>query len=179
MLERRVRSSSCFPLWHYSLTGVHPRKTREFTTTLKDEKDIAAAANEGGSRKPVKGNIMPIANGMPELHGLTPILSVLQDRGIKVALITDGRMSGASGKVPAAIHLSPEASSSGPISKIKNGDLIRLDALSGELNNLEKNFESREVRKKDLTKNESGLGRELFKVFRENAKSAKYGGGIT
>ena len=121
----------------------------------------------------------PIANGMPELHGLTPILSVLQDRGIKVALITDGRMSGASGKVPAAIHLSPEASSSGPISKIKNGDLIRLDALSGELNNLEKNFESREVRKKDLTKNESGLGRELFKVFRENAKSAKYGGGIT
>ena len=121
----------------------------------------------------------PIANGMPELHGLTPILSVLQDRGLKVALITDGRMSGASGKVPAAIHLSPEASSSGPISKIKNGDLIRLDALSGELNNLEKNFESREVRKKDLTKNESGLGRELFKVFRENAKSAKYGGGIT
>ena len=121
----------------------------------------------------------PIANGMPELHGLTPILSVLQDRGIKVALITDGRMSGASGKVPAAIHLSPEASSSGPISKIKNGDIIRLDALSGELNNLEKNFESREVRKKDLTKNESGLGRELFKVFRENAKSAKYGGGIT
>ena len=121
----------------------------------------------------------PIANGMPELHGLTPILSVLQDRGLKVALITDGRMSGASGKVPAAIHLSPEASSSGPISKIKNGDLIRLDALSGELSNLEKNFESREVRKKDLTKNESGLGRELFKVFRENAKSAKYGGGIT
>ena len=121
----------------------------------------------------------PIANGMPELHGLTPILSVLQDRGLKVALITDGRMSGASGKVPAAIHLSPEASSSGPISKIKNGDLIRLDALSGELNNLEKNFESREVRKKDLTENESGLGRELFKVFRENAKSAKYGGGIT
>ena len=121
----------------------------------------------------------PIANGMPELHGLTPILYVLQDRGLKVALITDGRMSGASGKVPAAIHLSPEASSSGPISKIKNGDLIRLDALSGELNNLEKNFESREVRKKDLTKNESGLGRELFKVFRENAKSAKYGGGIT
>ncbi len=121
----------------------------------------------------------PIANGMPELHGLTPILSVLQDRGLKVALITDGRMSGASGKVPAAIHLSPEASSSGPISKIKNGDLIRLDALSGKLNNLEKNFGSREVRKKDLTKNESGLGRELFKVFRENAKSAKYGGGIT
>ena len=121
----------------------------------------------------------PAANGMPELHGLTPILSVLQDRGIKVALITDGRMSGASGKVPAAIHLSPEAASSGPISKIKNGDLIRLDALTGELNILEKDFEAREARKKDLTKNESGLGRELFKIFRENATSAKYGGGIT
>ena len=120
----------------------------------------------------------PVANGMPELHGLTPILSVLQDRGLKVALITDGRMSGASGKVPAAIHLSPEAASSGPISKIKNGDLIRLDALTGELNILEKDFEAREVRKKDLTKNESGLGRELFKIFRENATSAKYGGGI-
>ena len=121
----------------------------------------------------------PVANGMPELHGLTPILSVLQDRGLKVALITDGRMSGASGKVPAAIHLSPEAASSGPISKIKNGDLIRLDALTGELNILEKDFEAREARKKDLTKNESGLGRELFKIFRENATSAKYGGGIT
>ena len=120
----------------------------------------------------------PVANGMPELHGLTPILSVLQDRGLKVALITDGRMSGASGKVPAAIHLSPEAASSGPISKIKNGDLIRLDALTGELNILEKDFEAREARKKDLTKNESGLGRELFKIFRENATSAKYGGGI-
>ena len=121
----------------------------------------------------------PVANGMPELHGLTPILSVLQDRGLKVALITDGRMSGASGKVPAAIHLSPEAASSGPISKIKNGDLIRLDALTGDLNILEKDFEAREARKKDLTKNESGLGRELFKIFRKNATSAKYGGGIT
>ena len=121
----------------------------------------------------------PVANGMPELHGLTPILSVLQDRGLKVALITDGRMSGASGKVPAAIHLSPEAASSGPISKIKNGDLIRLDALTGELNILEKDFEARETRKKDLTKNESGLGRELFKIFREHAASAKFGGGIT
>ena len=121
----------------------------------------------------------PKANGMPELHGLTPILAVLQDRGLKVALITDGRMSGASGKVPAAIHLSPEAANSGPISKIKNGDLIRLDARSGELNILDENFELRESRKKDLSENERGLGRELFNIFRENATAAKFGGGIT
>ena len=121
----------------------------------------------------------PKANGMPELHGLTPILAVLQDRGLKVALITDGRMSGASGKVPAAIHLSPEAANLGPISKIKNGDLIRLDARSGELNILDENFQIRESRKKDLSENERGLGRELFNIFRENASAAKFGGGIT
>ena len=121
----------------------------------------------------------PKANGMPELHGLTPILAVLQDRGLKVALITDGRMSGASGKVPAAIHLSPEAANLGPISKIKNGDLIRLDARSGELNILDENFGIRESRKKDLSENERGLGRELFNIFRENASAAEFGGGIT
>ena len=75
----------------------------------------------------------PAANGMPELHKLTPMLGVLQDRGHKVALVTDGRMSGASGKVPAAIHLVPEASKGGLLAKIQNGDVIRLDATTGEL----------------------------------------------
>ena len=75
----------------------------------------------------------PAANGMPELHKLTPMLGVLQDRGHKVALVTDGRMSGASGKVPAALHLVPEASQGGPLAKIQNGDVIRLDATTGEL----------------------------------------------
>ncbi|HEY1751388.1 MAG TPA: phosphogluconate dehydratase [Caulobacteraceae bacterium] len=75
----------------------------------------------------------PRANGMPELHSLTPTLSVLQDRGRKVALVTDGRMSGASGKVPAAIHLTPEASTGGPIAKVRDGDVIRLDARAGTL----------------------------------------------
>jgi phosphogluconate dehydratase len=75
----------------------------------------------------------PAANGMPELHKLTPMLGVLQDRGHKVALVTDGRMSGASGKVPAAIHLVPEASQGGPLGKIQTGDVIRLDATTGEL----------------------------------------------
>ncbi len=71
----------------------------------------------------------PQANGMPELHSLTPTLSVLQDRGLRVALVTDGRMSGASGKVPAAIHVSPEAACGGPLARVQDGDLIRLDAM--------------------------------------------------
>ena len=75
----------------------------------------------------------PRANGMPELHSLTPILATLQDRGLKVALVTDGRMSGASGKVPSAIHVAPEAASGGPISKIRDGDILFLDANNGIL----------------------------------------------
>src|SRR5690606_14897798 len=75
----------------------------------------------------------PKANGMPELHKLTPALSVLQDQGFKVALVTDGRMSGASGKVPAAIHVSPEALAGGPLSRVRDGDMLRLDAETGEL----------------------------------------------
>ena len=73
------------------------------------------------------------ANGMPELHSLTPILANLQDKGFKVALVTDGRMSGASGKIPAAIHVFPEAVNGGNIGRIKNGDIITLDATSGKL----------------------------------------------
>ena len=73
----------------------------------------------------------PQANGMPELHSLTPTLSILQERGLKVALVTDGRMSGASGKVPAAIHVSPEAAAGGPIAKLRDGDVVRLDADKG------------------------------------------------
>ena len=75
----------------------------------------------------------PRANGMPELHKLTPPLAVLQGKGFKVALVTDGRMSGASGKVPAAIHVSPEALAGGPLAKVRDGDLIRLDAVAGTL----------------------------------------------
>ena len=85
----------------------------------------------------------PKANGMPELHKLTPVLGLLQDRGFKVALVTDGRMSGASGKVPAAIHLSPEALDQGPISKLRDGDVIEFDANSGVLNVADESFLSR------------------------------------
>lgn len=117
------------------------------------------------------------ANGMPELHKLTPPLAILQDRGFKVALVTDGRMSGASGKVPAAIHMSPEALMGGGIGKIRTGDLIRFNAHTGELNVLvdEKTFAEREVPTPDLSKNTHGIGRELFAGFRAQTSSAETG----
>ncbi len=120
----------------------------------------------------------PQANGMPELHGLTPVLAVLQDRGLRVALVTDGRMSGASGKVPSAIHLSPEAAVGGPISKLRDGDMIRLDARSGALMVLEPDFKNRPVQTADLTGNHHGTGRELFDMFRNNVGLAAAGAGI-
>jgi phosphogluconate dehydratase len=120
----------------------------------------------------------PQANGMPELHGLTPILAVLQDRGLRVALVTDGRMSGASGKVPSAIHLSPEAAVGGPISKLRDGDMIRLDASSGALMVLDSDFGNRPVQTADLSGNHQGTGRELFDMFRNNVGLATAGAGI-
>jgi phosphogluconate dehydratase len=122
----------------------------------------------------------PKANGMPELHRLTPPLGVLQDRGFKVALVTDGRMSGASGKVPAAIHVTPEASDCGPISLIRDGDIIRLDAISGTLEVLVSAAElaKREPARADLSGNEWGMGRELFAPFRRNAGPADQGASV-
>ena len=117
----------------------------------------------------------PKANGMPELHSLTPVLGVLQDRGQQVALVTDGRMSGASGKVPAAIHLSPEAMDGGAIAKIRDGDLIRLDAEAGVLTVLAADFDSRPNTTANLDANEAGLGRELFQVFRQAVGPASGG----
>lgn len=115
----------------------------------------------------------PKQNGMPELHKLTPTLTVLQKKGFKVALVTDGRMSGASGKVPAAIHLTPEAKDGGPISKIKTGDIIKLDAVNGTLNIQDESFLERPSAKKDIKT--FGLGRELFEVFRNNVNSSEEG----
>ena len=120
----------------------------------------------------------PQANGMPELHKLTPFLGVLQDKGHKVALVTDGRMSGASGKVPAAIHLSPEGVAGGDIGKIQDGDLLRLDATTGELTWLvdAATAEARENRCAQTPV--TGMGRELFAVQRNTALPAELGGGI-
>ena len=122
----------------------------------------------------------PKANGMPELHRLTPPLGVLQDRGHKVALVTDGRMSGASGKVPAAIHVTPEAVDGGPIAKIRNGDMIRVDAVSGTLEVLVETteFDARPPAVADLSANESGLGRELFAPLRRIAGPADQGASV-
>jgi len=122
----------------------------------------------------------PRALGMPELHKLTPALGVLQDRGFKVALLTDGRMSGASGKVPAAIHMTPEAVDGGPISKIRDGDLIRLDANAGTLTFLgdEKEFFSRTPASEDLRPQHFGMGRELFAGFRSLVGVADRGASV-
>ena len=120
----------------------------------------------------------PKSNGMPELHSLTPILAVLQDRGLKVALVTDGRMSGASGKVPSAIHVCPEAADGGPIAKIKDGDVIRLDATTGTIAVLNVDLDGRTAATADLSGNGTGVGRELFEVFRQNVGLAADGAGV-
>ena len=122
----------------------------------------------------------PRANGMPELHNLTPTLGVLQDRGHRIALLTDGRMSGASGKVPAAIHVTPEAVGGGAIARIREGDMIRLDAPMGVLEVLvdDQVLAAREPATADLSGNEHGLGRELFGMFRDRALPAELGAGV-
>ena len=120
----------------------------------------------------------PSANGMPELHNLTPFLAITQDRGFKVALVTDGRMSGASGKVPAAIHLSPEAAAGGPIAQIQDGDMLRLNAVTGTLETLAENWQDRHIIHPELSENEEGMGRELFSMFRRTAGPASQGAGV-
>ncbi|QFU22676.1 phosphogluconate dehydratase [Shewanella eurypsychrophilus] len=123
----------------------------------------------------------PKAVGMPELHKLTPILGTLQDRGFKVALLTDGRMSGASGKVPAAIHLTPEALDGGLIAKVRTGDMIRVDALTGELSLLVSQVEidARVAEKVQLRHTSYGMGRELFGALRSNLSSPETGARCT
>jgi len=117
----------------------------------------------------------PRANGMPELHSLTPVLSVLQDRGLRVALVTDGRMSGASGKVPAAIHVSPEAACGGALAKLVDGDIVRLDAVTGVLEVVGVDLDARVAAPMDLSANAHGIGRELFEVFRQTVGPATEG----
>jgi len=119
----------------------------------------------------------PRANGMPELHKLTPPLGVLQDQGFKVALVTDGRMSGASGKVPAAIHVTPECLAGGSLARVRTGDVIRVDAEAGVLraNVSDAELARRPIDEVDLSEYRFGMGRELFAVFRANATGAEQG----
>jgi phosphogluconate dehydratase len=120
----------------------------------------------------------PKANGMPELHSLTPMLAILQGQGKKVALVTDGRMSGASGKVPAAIHVCPEALDGGPIAYINDGDMLRVDAVEGTLTILTEGVLERAPAQVDLTANHSGTGREMFEVFRSAVGPAEAGASV-
>ncbi len=147
---------------------------------FNNQEDVMAAFKRGELKRDFVGVVRyqgPRANGMPELHKLTPLLGVLQDEGYKVALVTDGRMSGASGKVPAAIHVTPECLAGGPLGKIRTGDVIRLDAVAGVLQAL---VSDEELRRRvadpvDLDEYQFGLGRELFEVFRANAAGAEQG----
>ena len=165
----------------FKTSAVEPqRRTIEAPARVfSDQDDVIAAFKAGELERDVIVVVRfqgPRANGMPELHKLTPPLGVLQDRGHRVALVTDGRMSGASGKVPAAIHLSPEAVGGGPIGRIRDGDVIRLSAEDGVLEVLvdPAEWESRA----DATQPPDGLGtgRELFAFMRQGADDAERGG---
>ena len=122
----------------------------------------------------------PRANGMPELHKLTPVLGVLQDRGYRVALVTDGRMSGASGKVPAAIHVTPECAAGGPLARVRDGDVIRLDGEEGvlEVRLDEAALQARALAAPDISASHVGVGRELFGGFRAAVSGAEQGASV-
>ncbi|MEL7167498.1 MAG: phosphogluconate dehydratase [Pseudomonadota bacterium] len=120
----------------------------------------------------------PKANGMPELHSLTPLMGIMQGRGQKVALVTDGRMSGASGKVPAAIHVSPEALDGGPIGRIADGDMVRVDGDAGTLELLDPAALDRPLATADLSDNHWGVGRDMFHAFRNTVGPAATGASV-
>ncbi len=145
-----------------------------------DQEDFLAAFKRGELEKDFVAVIRfqgPRSNGMPELHKLTPPLGVLQDKGFKVALVTDGRMSGASGKVPSAIHMCPECLAGGPLAKVHNGDIISMNLQTGDINVLvsEAEFNAREPAPNSAKNHHYGSGRELFDRFRLAASSAETG----
>jgi len=159
------------------------RKVKAPAMVFPSQDDMLQAYKNGALEKDFVAVVRfqgPKANGMPELHKLTPSLGVLQDKGFKVALVTDGRMSGASGKVPAAIHLTPEAYDGGPIGLIQDGDMIELDAMAGTLtlHVAPEELQKRVPETADLAQNHSGMGRELFSVFRQAVSSAEMGAGV-
>ncbi|CAI9398496.1 TPA: phosphogluconate dehydratase [Pseudomonas aeruginosa] len=144
-----------------------------------DQASLAAAFKAGELERDLVAVVRfqgPRANGMPELHKLTPFLGVLQDRGFKVALVTDGRMSGASGKVPAAIHVSPEAIAGGPLARLRDGDRVRVDGVNGELRVLvdDVEWQARSLEPAPQDGN-LGCGRELFAFMRNAMSSAEEG----
>ncbi len=156
------------------------RNVRAPAVVVTDQKELLQLFKDGKLERDfvaVVRNQGPQANGMPELHKLTPVLGLLQDRGFHVALVTDGRMSGASGKVPAAIHVSPEAVNGGAIGKVQNGDMMTLDCerqqLSLDISDAE--LAARVAPVPDLSGNQRGTGRDLFALFRAHAMHAEEG----
>ncbi|HVJ35790.1 MAG TPA: phosphogluconate dehydratase [Terriglobia bacterium] len=162
------------------ISAVKPqhRQVTAPAAVFEDQDDVVTAFKEGKLHRDVIVVLRgqgPSANGMPELHKLTPSLGVLQDLGYKVALVTDGRMSGASGKVPAAIHVTPEATQGGMLARLRDGDVVTLDA---ERNELSVRLESAELNSRNLWQShavQDGIGRELFAGMRELATAAEQG----
>jgi phosphogluconate dehydratase len=147
---------------------------------FEDQAQVAAAFAAGALDRDVVVVVRfqgPRANGMPELHALTPPLAVLQKRGFRVALVTDGRMSGASGSVPAAIHVCPECLLGGPLARVRDGDVIRLDSIDGTLDAQvpADSWQRRDSPQPSLAANAHGMGRELFATFRSAAGDAESG----
>ncbi|TXL20259.1 phosphogluconate dehydratase [Methylococcaceae bacterium HT5] len=145
-----------------------------------DQDDVVAAFHRGELERDfiiVLRFQGPKSNGMPELHKLTPLLGLLQDKGFKVAIVTDGRMSGASGKVPSAIHMCPECEDGGPLAKVRTGDVINLNTQTGEVNALvdAAEFKARKAEPNSAQDHHWGMGREMFGAFRVGASSAETG----
>ncbi len=164
------------------ISAVKPefRRVEAPVRLFSDQNELKAAFDAGELNRDVVVVVRfqgPRANGMPELHKLTPYLGVLQDRGYKVALVTDGRMSGASGKVPAAIHMTPEAYDGGPLARLREGDVVRLDPENGELQALvdAAEWQAREPVTTDIETYRYGMGRELFAGFRSLVGGAEDG----
>ena len=147
---------------------------------FETEAEVKAAFEDGNLNRDVIVVVRgqgPAATGMPELHSLTPLLSILQDNGHKVALLTDGRMSGASGKVPSAIHVTPEAALGGPIGQLRDGDIVTINAITGEMTT-DAPLGQRDAVTSYKAMNAAGFGRGLFKDYRANVGSAEKGGGL-
>jgi phosphogluconate dehydratase len=145
---------------------------------IDDQNDLVALHKAGELERDFVAVLRfqgPRANGMPELHKLTPILGSLQDKGFKVALVTDGRMSGASGKIPAAIHLHPEAVLGGPISKIKTGDIVKVDPENGSVSVLVDDLDARDSAKQPANKTATALGMDMFATMRAASEDAESG----
>ena len=156
------------------------QKIKAPAMVFNNQTDVKKAYEKGLLNKDVVVVVRfqgPKANGMPELHALTPILSNIQDLGFKVALLTDGRMSGASGKVPAAIHVIPEALDNGIIGKILDGDIIDIDAVSGRIE-VNETVAKRDIKVPSKNNQNNTFGRNLFSLLRQNASSAENGAGL-